>query len=176
MPKGRTRQLDEITKDFGRIWPVHLAAFTRLLIQLRGHFDGDLDLLLVLAVIGDRTRPEEWSPELLTYRQLTRPRAEEHFQVPINIQSVADYSGIPRETVRRKVKRLEELGWIKRDPSGLIGVTPKAGKDLERATNDSVAYLAALLMAFDSLLRPVPGEERLSPMSGKPSQRAARRD
>lgn len=46
--------LDEETLrvSFGRIWPVHNDAFCELLVALRRQFDGDLDRMLVLAVIG----------------------------------------------------------------------------------------------------------------------------
>ena len=138
-----------VRKHFGTVWPVHLAAFIRLLTQLRARFDGDLDLLLVLAVIGDRTRPENWSPELLNYQKMTHPGEREHLQQPINIQSVADYSGIARETVRRKVTLLQEKGWIIRDADGRLSVSRTAASDLEDATGDSIAYLAALLKAFE---------------------------
>ena len=46
---------DELRKNFGRIWPAHVANLTEFLISARLTFDGDLDLLLVLAVIGDRS-------------------------------------------------------------------------------------------------------------------------
>ena len=72
MPIRDTEQAEFIRANFGAIWPVHLAAFSRLLTQLRARFDGDLELMLIMAVIGERTRPENWTPELLTYRQLTR--------------------------------------------------------------------------------------------------------
>ncbi|MGG7644253.1 helix-turn-helix domain-containing protein [Rhodovulum sp. YNF3179] len=137
-----------VEKNFGQIWPVHLAQFTRLLVELRSAFDGDLDLLLVMAVIGERTRPEGWSPELLTYRQLTRGDADAHYQTPINIQSVADYSGIPRETVRRKVKVLQERGWVDRDATGHLGISRRAAEDLNAATGTSIKYLAALADAI----------------------------
>ncbi|MFP1632877.1 hypothetical protein ACLB6G_14180 [Zhengella sp. ZM62] len=143
-----------VRKHFGIVWPVHLAAFIRLLTQLRARFDGDLDLLLVLAVIGDRTRPENWSPELLTHRQMTHPGDDEHLQQPINIQSIADYSGIPRETVRRKVAVLQEKGWIIRDADGRLSVSRTAASDLEDSTGDSIAYLAAMLAAFDRARAP----------------------
>ena len=35
---------EELERDFGRIWPAHVEHFTELLIVLRRHFDGDLDL------------------------------------------------------------------------------------------------------------------------------------
>lgn len=149
MPNRPTDQRDFITANFRSIWPQHLSGFTRLLVQLRDRFDGDLDLLLVLAVISDRTRPESWTPELRSYRQMTSGTDDEHLQYPINIQSVAEYSGIPRETVRRKVVILQDKGWVTRDTAGRLAVSRNAAQDLEGATNDTLAYLEALLTAFD---------------------------
>ncbi|MBI1386629.1 MAG: hypothetical protein GC150_17110 [Rhizobiales bacterium] len=133
-----------VRKAFTSLWPVHLSSFSTLLIQLRKAFDGDLDLMLVLAVIGDRTRPDAWQPEPISYRQITRRQGEEHLQVPINIQSVADYSGIPRETVRRKVRVLLEKGWVERDAEGRLTISSTAAADLEQSTNHSIQYLAAI--------------------------------
>lgn len=147
-----------IRENFGTIWPEHLKAFTHLLIRLRQHFDGDLDLMLVLAVIGERTRPDSWEPEVLTYRQLTRGEDEQHFQLPINVQSVADYSGIPRETVRRKVAALQAKGWVERTDEGHLQVGRRAAVDLEAATGETMEYLATVLKAFRAAALDRPGE------------------
>lgn len=146
------RQVTNLVKDnFGKVWPVYLSEFTRLLIQLRDHFDGDLELVIIMAVVAERTRPENWTPELHTYRQLTEQPYEGHKQIPINLQSVADYSGIPRETVRRKVKLLERRGWVTRDVNGLLAVGLSAAKDLEEATSQSVGYLETLFRVFEEV-------------------------
>lgn len=150
MPTRNTEQGEFIRANFQSIWPIHLAGFTRLLIQLRDRFDGDLELALVLAVIGDRTRPENWTPELLTYRQMTHGGSDEHRQYPINIQSISEYSGIPRETVRRKVAILQSKGWVTRDADGRLAISRTAAAELEDATNSSIAYLEALLTVFDA--------------------------
>lgn len=139
--------LEFVRKAFTSLWPVHLSSFNKLLIQLRKTFDGDLDLMLVLAVIGDRTRPDAWQPEPVSYRQITRRKGEEHLQVPINIQSVADYAMIPRETVRRKVQVLQEKGWVERDEEGRLTISPSAAADLEQSTTHSIQYLAAISSA-----------------------------
>lgn len=149
MPKQQASRAEFIRDNFATIWPEHLGAFTRLLTQLRTRFDGDLELMLVLAVIGERTRPETWTPELLSYRQLTRRSEDAHLQHPINVQSVSDFSGIPRETVRRKVRILERKGWIVRDTDGRLSVSRTAGQDLEDATSDSIAYLETLFSVFE---------------------------
>lgn len=147
MARPDDEAVEFVRKAFTSLWPVHLSSFNKLLIQLRKAFDGDLDLMLVLAVIGDRTRPDGWQPEPVTYRQITRRKGAEHLQIPINIQSVAEYSGIPRETVRRKVRALEQKGWVQRDADGHLKISPSAAMDLERSTTDSIQYLAAISSA-----------------------------
>jgi predicted transcriptional regulator of viral defense system len=71
-------------------------------------------------------------------------------QYPINIQSVSEYSGIPRETVRRKVGVLQDKGWIIRNADGRLSVTDLAAKGLAGETENTIAYLSALRTAFDS--------------------------
>ena len=100
------------------------------------------------AGVEDVVDPEDWSPEVQTYRELTRGDGNEHVQVPINIHSVAEFSGIPRETVRRKVRNLQDRGWVERDARGLLRISRRAAGDLENATSESIAYLAALFRAF----------------------------
>lgn len=138
-----------IRNNFDKIWPVHLAGFTKLLIQLRERFDGDLDLMLVLAVIGGRTRPETWKPQLVSAEEMTSSDSRHSSQYPINIQSVAEFSGIPRETVRRKVGILQDKGWLIRDRDGRLSVTDTAAMGLASETNSTIAYLAALRTVFD---------------------------
>ncbi|MBT8459799.1 MAG: hypothetical protein HKP40_03400 [Litoreibacter sp.] len=150
MPPSNTDHGEFIKANFRSIWPVHLAGFTRLLVQLRKRFDGDLDLALVLAVIGDRTHPEFWTLELAELSQMTTGEDPDGKQLPINIQSVAAFSGIPRETVRRKVKILQEKGWVTRKVDGRLAVKRDAALDLADTTGDTVAYLASLLMAFEA--------------------------
>ncbi|MCF7985060.1 MAG: hypothetical protein K9L70_11710 [Thiohalocapsa sp.] len=46
---------DALKTHFGRIWPIHNDAFCELMLVLRRQFGGDLDRMLVLAIIGSRT-------------------------------------------------------------------------------------------------------------------------
>lgn len=46
---------DEVKAIFGKLWPAHVSSLTKPMIACRKAFDGDLDMFLVLAVIGDRT-------------------------------------------------------------------------------------------------------------------------
>lgn len=45
---------------------------------------------------------------------------------PCNAFSISSSTGIPRETVRRKVSHLIQLGWIARDMKGGLTITAKA--------------------------------------------------
>lgn len=150
MSKRRSPNGDFIKENFGSIWPIHVSAFTRLLTQMRAHFDGDLDLLLIMAAIGERTRPERWSPGLSDLHSLTRSLDGIERQFPINVQSVAEYAGIPRETVRRKVAILQKKGLVLRGPDGRLTVSAEAAGLLADATRDSLDYLEAIRAAFDA--------------------------
>ncbi|MFH7565190.1 DeoR family transcriptional regulator [Oceanimonas smirnovii] len=134
---------EHLTTHFGRIWPAHVEALTELLIQLRQQFDGDLDLMLVLAIIGTRTQPARQA-STMTYSQFMANDRPVPAGRPINIQSVAACSGIARETVRRKVNKLENMGFITREANGNLLVTPQATSALTPSTEASLRYMAAM--------------------------------
>ena len=135
---------ERILRDFGVIWPRHVSSLTQFLIDSRRHFDGDLDLFLVLCIIGDRTFSARHVPpgidfESWTSAQVLGVRSEE-----INVQSISDFSSIPRETVRRKLNTLLEKGWVTRDERGYITATIKAKTDLAPLTHSSLVYLTKM--------------------------------
>ena len=78
---------------------------------------GDLDLNIILLVIAIRT------VEHAEFSNLSmRERLEDLRVFPslgVNTHSIAESSGIPRETVRRKVAKLVRNGWIARRGSTL---------------------------------------------------------
>jgi hypothetical protein len=78
---------------------------------------GDLELHIILLLIGIRTVEH---PRFASLSM--RERLEETPVFPslgVNTRSIADSSGIPRETVRRKVAELVRKGWIVRSGSTL---------------------------------------------------------
>lgn len=81
--------------------------------ERRGLYDGDLDLALVAEIIG--TAAIEPGMRDAAFREQYRTFASIigiEGQRAVNATSIASASGIPRETVRRKLKRLLELGLI----------------------------------------------------------------
>jgi hypothetical protein len=141
---------EQVRAKFGKIWPAHVGSLTKFMIECRQAFDGDLDMFLVLAIVGDRTfsqrmaDPAQNFTEFQASTQSTPPE-------DINIRSISDFSGIPRETVRRKIALLEGKGWITRKDDGFIVATMKAKEDLEPLTVTSIKYVARMM----SLLREI---------------------
>lgn len=115
---------------------LHVRHFSELLIQLRTELGNNLDLVLILAVISERH-----------YAKLTRPNAAsialENSQATYNINalSIAQYTRIPRETVRRKVRLLVKKGWVNCDERGNLSPTDRAKGDLATGTAATFKYL-----------------------------------
>jgi biotin operon repressor len=138
-----TFDYEDLTRHFGRIWPIHTAHFCDLLVTLRQTFGGDLDSMLVLAVIGTRTLA--WGRiDGLSYDEFMARDRDQTELAPINLQSIADCSGIPRETVRRKVQALQRAGWVRKRDDGYLIATGQAAVDLAPATEASLKYLVTV--------------------------------
>lgn len=140
-----TFNYQQVTRHFGHLFPIHIEALCELLIVLRQQFQGDLDLMLILAIISSRAMPARQGQSTdMSYSQFISDQSKARADQPINIQSIAECSGIPRETVRRKVNKLESLDLIKRDAQGMLEVTDIAIHKLKPATEATLHYLIAL--------------------------------
>lgn len=145
---------DEVKAAFGKVWPVHVASLTRLLIECRQAFDGDLDMFLVLAVIGDRTFSQRHADAEMDYEAFQSPERPLTQTLDINLRSIAEYSGIPRETVRRKILELDKRAWITRMENGSLTATRKATADLQPLTQTSIEYVAGMMELLQQVLTP----------------------
>lgn len=132
-----------LREHFGQIHAQNVAALSRHLITCRRFFDGDLDLFLDLMIIGERTFSRRNAPDI-SFEQWQKATVRSIKQEAINLQSIADYSGIPRETVRRKVETLVARGWVERDGRKYIAATDKARDELMALTESNLRYLAEL--------------------------------
>ncbi len=134
---------------FGKLHALHVAGLTRHLVACRAALDGDLELFLVLSIIGERSFSARNAPARMTEEAFRASPVSTVRPVAINLQSIADYSGIPRETVRRKVATLVARGWVERDAQGLLAITDLAKDSLDGLTDSSVRYLRELLAALE---------------------------
>ena len=100
----------------------------RYLVRLYSAFDGDLLLPIVLGevglynmgslALGDGSSVPSCCTDEETFSRLSLR--------PCNAFSISSSTGIPRETVRRKVSYLIQNGLIDRDPKGGLTITAKA--------------------------------------------------
>jgi DNA-binding MarR family transcriptional regulator len=149
---GGEARLNEssVQRNYGRLHARHVEALTRHLIACRHVCDGDLDLFLVLTIIGERTFTARNAPEGMSHAEFLQGTVADLQPAAINLQSIADYSGIPRETVRRKVETLIGKGWVRRDSRRFVTVTDKAKDNLGVLTESGVRYLREMESAFQA--------------------------
>lgn len=132
-------RINNTIDNFAQIYPSYLDCVAHLLIALRKVCDGDLDKALIMAVIGDRHFARRVSPDTPKLEDLG---ATDVTPGPsVNALSVAQFTDIPRETVRRKVKSLIECGWVQADTQGNLIPTAKAASDLWDGTHATIAFI-----------------------------------
>lgn len=139
---------DRVERNFGKLHALHVAAFTRHLIECRRACDGDLDLFLVLTIIGERTFSSQSVPDAMSHTEFLKGTVDSVEPLAINLQSIADYSGIPRETVRRKIEQLIARGWVRRDALRFVTATDQANGELRELTASTLQYLRDMQAAL----------------------------
>jgi hypothetical protein len=137
-----------IRENFGKVWPAHVSNLTEFLINARSAFGGDLDLFLVLAVIGDRSFASGRVSPSMTFDDFMSEERASTEPFSVNAYSISQFSRIPRETVRRKVQELVDRGWVERTGDGSLQATRKAAVDLLPLTEASVTYLVRMSSLF----------------------------
>jgi hypothetical protein len=105
-----------------------LAPFVEVLAAGRGACGGDLDKLLIIMVVALRTAEHREIIDV-EFEDVLSGAVERYPSLSTNVRSIADSTGIPKETVRRKVADLVEAGWIHRDGNRLA-LTPLASQML----------------------------------------------
>lgn len=113
-------------------------------------FEGDMLLPLIIGEIGlhnvgryfERNRNAESEEVLYTTDNLAQ------YLRPCNALSISAATGIPRETVRRKVDQMIKLGWIIRDEHHHLYTTPAIH---EKFGNHTLRSIEELMQAADRL-------------------------
>jgi CRP-like cAMP-binding protein len=110
--RGALRNL--VAENYPAVARSLLQPLLHLLIMSREACGGDVDKFLIMLVIAIRTTEHV---SFATYSQAELLSGE----IPIfptlgtNVRSVAESTGTPKETVRRKVGELVKTGWISRE-------------------------------------------------------------
>lgn len=135
------------------IRPINFAGvelILELLQCMRGHYAGVcMDSLLILMCVSDATmRPFMLDPN--TSPDIVRAaRPPEAIRGSISRMLIADRTGLPRETVRRKVNELCSSGHLLLDADDRVRVAqalhdPRAWAAIERGHDAVLRYLARL--------------------------------
>jgi DNA-binding transcriptional ArsR family regulator len=136
---GKLQRAESVLGELEKRYPATQYAFVEFLVahlaDVSKTFGGDLQKALVLAVIGQvylhalrrsGLEPEEFAAAL----------ADGASPTPyVTASRLADVTGIPRETVRRKLALLEAAGWITKLPEGSwsLALGPEKGIAVARA-------------------------------------------
>lgn len=123
-------------------YATHVRAFSQLLIRLRRELGNDLDKVLILAVIAERHYAAVEAAD--GPDPAPSGPAAARGQCRINALSVALYTGVPRETARRKIAALVERGWVACDAAGNLSPTAQAGRDLAGGTAATLKYIRSV--------------------------------
>jgi hypothetical protein len=97
--------------------------------------------MLILLIIAVGTQSEDWSALLFEHAEQDVSRC------PVNTQSIAEISGVPRESVRRKLQTLSRRGWVCRNESGQWEVTAQSARDLRPSSQAAISYLLRIFQA-----------------------------
>ncbi len=118
-------------------------------------FDGDMILCLVVGEIALRNMGRYFDDERnakLPESRLDDSAEREQVMRPCNALSIADSTGIPRETVRRKVALALERGWVHRNARGHLYLTQELARDFMAMTRERIEEMIATGRALEALL------------------------
>lgn len=146
--------VDLLRKEYARVGGEIWTPFLDYLVAARTHFGGDLDLLIIYILIGLRTLQDPRTGPI-SLEAIEDGRIKALPSLFTNVRSIADSTAIPYETVRRKVARLVEMGWVERDGDNL-SLTVKALIEFGELRPKLFALLAATHEAIAKLLTPRP--------------------
>jgi len=124
--------------------------------RVHAEFGGDITAAIVLGEIAQHNA-RRFMKELLprSGKDAATLATDEVIAASIrrcNMLSVAEASGIPRETVRRKVAKLEAMGLVSRDARGGLAVTRKVGRHFREFDRETLAGLVELAERFRGVL------------------------
>jgi hypothetical protein len=135
---GLVKQLFEA--DFTSAQAIWVEGFLTLLVELRRVFGNDMDKVMILSAIGQQMLRDPAMPTMpLEVANTVGPGV--HSDRRTNIDALARATGIPRESVRRKVNELTEAGLVRRADDGGIVIADGAAARLATSTDVEVAML-----------------------------------
>jgi hypothetical protein len=168
----RTRRADVAAEAFEARYQDYQYRFVEFLVahlsDVGRMFNGDLQAVLVLAVIGQTAlnAARAAAAERLSAADLPPER------LSTSASRIADVTGIPRETVRRRLLLLEERGWIARAADSSVRIAISGGdasvaRDLAEIDRRALRRGAGLFADLEAIVA-AEGRARGRPQAGDP--------
>jgi hypothetical protein len=138
--------------------------FLRYLNLLYREFEGDLVLPIVLGEIAHHNILRLYSLKgnsMEVDEQTANYPERIRLLEPTNAFSISQSTGIPRETVRRKIDKLQQKGWAVKNDRGEVYISETVSDHFTKGLN--IKILAELLEASESirnLLKPSNTQEQ----------------
>lgn len=140
------------TAEFSTAQSMWVEEFLVLLLKLRETFGNDLDKVIILSTIGQRRLRDPAMPAL-SHAEAVGERSSEWTGAYTNVDALARATGIPRESVRRKVNELIADQLVVRNEAGGLTVNPGAAARLAPATMVTIEMLDRVVSGFIAMLR-----------------------
>jgi acylphosphatase len=139
---------EAIKSNYSKLNLIWTEGLIESLTNLRTAFGNDMDKIVVLAVIGQSA--QRLTPIGNTFEDSLKPSDIELPRAAVtNVQSITDSTGIPRESVRRKVNELVESGWVEKLEDGSIRIIGSAAaSDLRRVTEKQFVVIDKTMSAM----------------------------
>jgi hypothetical protein len=125
--------------------------FLELLIELRQVFGNDLDKVIILSTIGQQMLLDRQIPERSYDDWILHPLKERQGKVT-NIDALARATGIPRESVRRKVNELIADRMVVRTERNELAPAPGVAARLANSTAISVGMLDRMFSTYLAMM------------------------
>jgi hypothetical protein len=160
--EDRETQRDSFLENYLRVQYAFVQFLSEHLVDCRKSIGGDLDDIMLLAVLGQRMMASRLDED--------RGKADSRDRKWMSALRIAEVTGIPRESVRRKLVGLAEKGWVANSPDQgwSLATTEGVAKvrdDLAGLDNRGLDRLARLFSAIQRVLnanpvdRTVPGAQ-----------------
>ena len=134
--------------------------------RVRERFGGDLDTAMILGEIAhfniQRFFLHYSQPSSIFTQALINAKSSPFYAESAdlgclikkcNALSISDATGIPRETVRRKIKWLEQQGWIVKDEKGYLSVSTTTSEAFKEFNIEMLHKFLATAEQINKLLQ-----------------------
>lgn len=113
--------------------------------RMYSQFAGDLEACIVLGEIAHHNAKAVFSDmdEKVYARDAVRDSLK-----PCNAHSISLSSGIPRETVRRKVKKLEAAGWVTINSNKQLLISPNVHREFDEFSQETIRLFHLLISSL----------------------------